>query len=270
MSAALHYHLGWDVARIGPIGVRITDEVSTFQVRLFEGTFCNLALSSVVTGYVAFAAALAAAINAAKTGAGTFSVTYSESTGYTIAYTNDANWQLTFSAATTPAEGERLRKILGFTGDRTGGASYASTVRPLYQIIPAIEGRSSVEDEYEPDGVADESVSDDGEESIIAKDPAEVWLDWTQSAEINEPHTDPFGPGTPMHIRFESAQVPLSYQRAWRHLREGNQPFAVSQGQVSVHTLRAAGMTFHPTRFAAPDTPLFSQRFMTRLKGYVS
>lgn len=293
--ALLHYLWSWDVERIGSLEMVVTSTATgAFTVTISEGVLVHCLRGPFGTTVTdtwdltdfepsSFAVALEDAINAehAETD---LQVRYLPGSGYAL-YWNGSTFALTFS--TQGDAGERMRRVLGFSGDviafdmvsapwvgEVGSpVQHRSDVRPIYQIIPAIEGRSKVSDEYEPDGIVDEAVADDGSAFQISKDTNEIWLDWVQESETNEEHTGSFDAGTPTHRRFETTEVPWSYQEAWEHAKGGQPPFIVADQldqeneEIAVHTLRAEGLSFKPTRFAAQDTPLFSLAFRTRLLG---
>lgn len=266
---ALHYHWGWDITLVGSMSVRVVDSGGAFTVTLSSGTYCHTDISSVESGYTDFATALQTAIDAAATD--TFTVSFSTSNGYTIA--NDSNNTTTLDFTTPGAAGTLMRQALGFSGNQTGTDDYSSNVRPHYWIIPAIQGRSNMSDEYEPDGVTMESSDDSGGTVQLSRDTSEVWSDWTQAAEIEDPPAAWEDAGTMPYKRQEDAgtsadDVSWSYQRAWEHHRLGDHPFLCIDGsEQAVHRLRADGSAFHPVRFASGDYGLWSIPFRTRLLG---
>lgn len=198
---------------------------------------------------------------------------------YTLAF--GASCTVDFRSATLGDDsGVNLAKWLGFTASHTDGAgsgydcylsgqtSYTSNVRPYGIIIPTIQGRSDVSDEYEPDGIAMDNEADDGSAYGVSKDTSSIWLDWTQTAETNSPPSGFASDGMAVFQTAETSAVPWSYQRAFGHARDGWYPFLVVDGSDSlVCELRAEGASFHPTRFAGKDYSLWSIPFRTRLRG---
>ena len=75
--------------------------------------------------------------------------------------------------------------------------------------------------------------------------------------------------GLALFKRSVTAACPWSYQHAWEHVRSGGSlPFLVVEGSDStVHTLRADGASFRPSRFAGKDIALWSVPFKTRQLG---
>lgn len=278
MSLRYEWTFDLDVLGLG-VAVDLDDDGSAAEARLATGTFGHTSIATVVdvegttvsrySLYTAFATAFQTLLNDTTTGSGAYTVTYNGTTGYTVAY-DAGNFSLTFSTVTTAAEGVLLRQILGFSGDVSGAASYSSDVRPYFVIIPTIEGRSSMSDEIEPDDIVQEAVADDGTAYGVARDTVEVWSTWQQTAETNSAPSTFSSEGTPVFQRSATSAVPWTYQHAWRHAREGDQPFLVldtGTSESAVHAFRADGAAFKPVRFAAPDYPLWSLDFKTRLIG---
>lgn len=266
---ALRYEFAFDIARFGALAVKTTDETGTQEIVLSSGLYIHTTIASVHSLYTAFAAALATALNASSPGAGTFTVTWNGSTGYTIAYDNDADWQLTFSTTTVAANGTRMKQVLGMTGDRTGAASYSSQCRPYFVLLPAIQGRSQMSDEYEPDGIVQESVGDDGQiAALVAVETSERWMDWQQAAETETAPSTFSDNGTPPYKRQATAAVPWTYQHAWEHHRTGFDPILVIDGSSSdVTQMRADGASFRPRRMAGDDFGVWQIPFRVRLLG---
>ena len=264
---ALRYEWCWDIAVIGALAVKVTDDGAAFEVRLTSGTYCHTDISTVDADFTDFAAALQSALQAGTAGAGTYAVTWNGTTGYTIAYTA-GNITLSFTTVTTAAEGTLMRQILGYSGNKSGAASHASDVRPYYLIIPAIQGRTEMSDEYETGEMMRESSADDGTTYQISRDSSEIWSDWTQAAETETAPSSYSSAGTFIYKRLGTSAAPWTYQHAWEHMREAKHPFLVLDGSESaVHQIRADGASFHPTRFAGTDLPHWSVPFKTRLIG---
>lgn len=277
---ALYYEWGWDVAQIDDgFSVIVTDSSGaagadrTFTVSFASGTYCHTSLAAVgaTSTYTAFAAAFETALEAGSAGGATprgYTVSWSRTTGYTVAV--NAGTKLTLDLTGTTAQ-TQMAQLLGMTGDRTGALTYSSQVRPYYFIVPTIQGLSSVSDEYEPDGIVEESISDDGTAHAIARDTSEVYFDWVQMAEPDAPEAG-FTFDDPWTAPFErqiSSAAPWSYQHAFRHARAGKQPFLVTNGvdEELVHELRADGSSFRPQRGAGTDIAIWNIPFRTRLLG---
>lgn len=256
---ALRYEFFFDIAMIGTLAYKLTDaEVSGSERTFTTGSYCH----------TTFAAALETSLETGHVTTG-YTVTWNGATGYTIAYSSTP-CTIAFSTVTTAAQGTRLRQTLGMSGDRSGGTTYSSQVRPYYLIVPAIQGRSQVSDEHEPEGLMFEAVSDDGVAYQISKDTSEILYDWIQVAETETAPSTFSDPGTPPFTRLASAAVPWVYQDAWAHMRLGDHPFYVVDGSVtSKHQIRADGASFRPQRFMGPDLPYWTIPFRTRLLDYI-
>lgn len=267
---ALRYEWCWDFANVGTHSVKVDDDGPAAEITPFStGTYGHTTIATVDSAYTAFAAALKSALDTASSGAGTYTVTWSGTNGYTISY-SAGNFDLIFSTVATPAQGTRMRQLLGMSGDRTGASSYSSQVRPYYLIIPAIAGRSEVSDDYEPDDLVSEVVTDDGSDHQIAPATAEKWSDWLQPGDQDAPATayTAFGTGVPVHKRLVTSAVPWSYEHAWEHHRTGFDPILVVEGSESlVCRMRAERANFHPRRMGGADFDLWSLEMRMRVLG---
>lgn len=276
---SLRYEWSFDLAALGGVAVVVDDDGSAGEAEIASGTHAHTSIATVedvegnavarYSAYTAFAVVLAAALNTASTGVGTYTVTWNGTTGYTVAY-SAGNFSLSFSTVTTAAQGVLLRQILGFSGDKSGAASYSSDARPFFVIIPTVEGRTQMTDEMEPDDLASEAVADDGTAYQVSRDSLEVWSDWRQTAETNTAPSTFSAAGTPVYARHATSAVPWTYQHAWRHMRLADHPFLVldtGTSESAVHQIRAEGASFRPQRFAAADYDLWSLDFRTRLIG---
>lgn len=262
---ALRYEWSFDLSVIGAVDMYV-DDGTQFTVRIASGHLAHTSIAGVVPGVTAFATTLQTALNDA-TAPGTYTVAYSATTGYTIARTS-ATFDFDFTSGIAAAEGTRMRQILGFAGGDGGAGSYSSTVRPHYIILPSIQARSTMSDEYEPGDITSESVADDGSDYQVSRDTAEIWSDWTQQAETEAGPATAFADGTLVFKRQATAAAPWTYQHAWEHHRLGEHPFLVVDGsEQAVHRMRAEGSSFRPQRFAGQDLPHWSLSFRTRLLG---
>jgi hypothetical protein len=163
-----------------------------------------------------------------------------------------------------------MRRVLGFSGDQSTSDAYSSDVRPYYVILPAMPGRSECSDEYEPEGITNESIADDGSAYQISRATSEILSDWIQMAESTTAPDTFTNNGTYVFERDATSAVPWSYQHAWRHARTGYHPFLVVDSGTSenaVHMLRADGSSFMPQRMASKDYPLWNIPFRTRKLG---
>lgn len=273
--ALLRYEFAWDFARAESAtgaSVRITDDGGTVEITPFAtGTYAHTDLQSVMgTGsYDDFATALKNALDTASSGAGVYSVTWSGTTGYTVAYSN-GNFSLTFTTTSVAAQGTYMRKILGMSGNRSGAATYSSQVRPYYVLYPVVSGRSEVSDDYEPDDLVQEAVSDSGTAYDISVLTAPKHIDWMQVGDQDVPSTayTAFGGGTALHKRISPTATPWTYEHAFEHHRTGFDPILVVDGSESlVCKMRGNKASFHPKRMGAADYDLWSLGFGVRLLG---
>lgn len=198
--------------------------------------------------YTPFATAIKTAFDAA-TGT-TFTVTWSSTTGlYTI--TRATTFTLTFSTAADL----RLRDALGFTANRTssfvGGVwTLTSDVVPAYVLDSTIAGRTNVTGPYEPDDIAEETVSDGGDAYVITRKTSELLIEWQQSM---EPRSKVMTWAA--YVTNSNQNIPWSYQQMFRHLR-GTYPFFVDDdltGEANgvLYQLTARGASFRPRRVTA-------------------
>lgn len=252
---AFHLTWGFDIARIGDLSVEVRDAASAnpFEVTIAtSGRYAYYDISGVSgVDHADFATALAARFNAEKTGAygSTFTVTTATAgsgvggPGYQIQYNAGATaFELDFTAATTPADGVRLRRVLGFSsGGGVPSGTFISDVRPYYVIVPQIAGRARFDDEYEPDGsAAVEAVADSGASYSLSPTTVETRQDWqhwfeaAKAAVFERAAPDGTTPG----------DVPWTWQHAWKHAR-AIEPFVATDGSdQSVHKMRAKGAAF--------------------------
>jgi hypothetical protein len=264
---SLRYEWGWDFG-LFPSGATVTvdDDGAPFVVTFTTGTYIHTSITDVdaTAAYDEFAAAFETALNAGDSGSNTYLVTYHPATGYEIDGQN-ADFTLTFASDDA---GVAMRHILGFSGNQSGNPAYNSDARPYYLIIPVIQGRSLVSDEYEPEGISVDAISDDATAYQTSRSTAETLCTWTQMAEVADAPAGPFANGTYIFEREATSTIPWTYQHAFRHARDGKQPFLVVDGSDSeVHELRADGTSFHPQRFGAQDFHIWNVPFRTRKLG---
>lgn len=198
--------------------------------------------------YSVFTSAVKTAFDSA-TGT-TFTVTWSSTTGlYTIS--RSTTFTLTFSTAADL----RLRDALGFTADRTssfvGGVwTLTSDVVPAYVLDSTIAGRTNVTGPYEPDDIAEETVSDGGDAYVITRKTSELLIEWQQSM---EPRSKVMTWAA--YAANSDKNIPWSYQQMFRHLR-GTYPFYLQDGLAGeskgvLYQLTARGASFRPRRVTA-------------------
>ena len=223
---------GWDAAA-GSAAIT----VGATTVTVAAGTYCHTDISSVATGYTAFAAALKAAIDGAT--ALTATVTWDGATpGYTLALSSTA----TIAFPSTDA-GTHMKQILGFAGSRTTATSHVSDVRPYYVIVAENSGWSRASDDYEPEELTYGAVSDSGRIYSIGRTESVIYNDFTVPMERKAAVFD----------RWATSAVPYT----WSHFFQTNRshiPFLrVDAFDSSVHRLRFGGTaaSFRPRRRVA-------------------
>lgn len=194
--------------------------------------------------YTAFATAVQTALNASPSGPG-YTVTWSSTTGlYTIA--KAGTFVIVFQNS---PEYDNAADALGFARNTTysGANTYTSVKSPVYQMISAINGRTNVVGPVEPDDIAEESVSDGGEDYVITRKVTEQLISWAQQME----------PRNAVMAKAASASsLPYSWQQWFRHTR-GTHPFWCSdvlEGEPAgvFYRLTAKGAALKPRRFT-PD-----------------
>lgn len=254
----LVYEFAWQLATAHTL--RITDPGGTVDITPPLGLYAHTELTERERTYDDLAGELEALI-AASALADTYTVSWSRATGYTIASTN-ALFQLDLTGA---AARLAMGRLLGLSGVLSGASSYTSTARPDFVLVPAQQARKRP-DEYQPDDIVTEAVTDAGTTSQISRYTSETWADWDQPGEDpRDLPATPFGPGAPVFRRHETALLPFSYQRAWAHHKAGFHPFLVVDGaSQTVHRMRAEGAAFRPLRMSSEDWDLWTMTFATR------
>lgn len=201
------------------------------------------------TEYTEFTIAVQAAF-----GAG-YSVVWDSTTGkFTVSHASP----FTMSFAT--AADLRLRAALGFTGNKSGQNSYTSDALPLYIMESVISGRTNVVGPIEADDIAEESISDGGDDFVVTKKTDELLMSWEQQME-------------PRSALFRT--LASDTNRVWadwfRHVR-GSHPFWCSdplEGEEdgAFFRLTAEGASFKPQRVTADYDDHWIVPFRTRWLG---
>ncbi len=299
---AMRYEWGFDVEQlvldetaVAALAVYVDNGTNDGLVSITSGTFCHTDLSSVLGSgeYTALSTQVYTDLNTILSTLGWDAIAW-DGDSYTLTYDNagSLNASLDFRDAATPngvgsgsSAGKMLAAALGFNylhADATGGSAsdpynivlsgqseYVSNCRPYFLYTPKIPGRSNMSDEYEAENSVAEASADDGSAFYVARDGAALFSDWQQVAEDNSPPTTHPDLGGAVFKRAATVEIPWSLQHAWEHSRSvGSAPiFVVDGSELAVHELRADGLSFRPVRFAAPDYPLWSVAFKTRLLG---
>ena len=139
---------GWDHRWLGTATMTLTDSNGANVVSITTGTYCHLSLaavevdsrsvSTINTGFTAFAAALQTAINAACTL--DYLVTFS---GDSLEYQIESDLGGSFTLAFGAGAGDIMRRILGFTATTGSAVVHSSNARPWYLVRAEIDGRSN-------------------------------------------------------------------------------------------------------------------------------
>lgn len=255
----MFYAAGFRTSDIGAFSV-VVGGVASGTATVTPGTYCHANIGgsedASAAMYTEFASAVQTALQVVNAG---FTCTYNSTThAYTIA--NPSNFTLTW----TGTAGINLRDTLGFSGNVGSTTSATSTLRPLYLIVPQINGRSQFTDVYEPDDIAEEAMSDGGTDYVVTRDidqDSGLWCDWVQSMETKAATL----------TRSASASVPWTWQAFFAHCR-GEHPFVVqdADGEQYAYRLRADGASFNSRvreRVVADYDELWNIRFFCRDLG---
>lgn len=151
------YLAAWNQARYGSATIDWTDASGSHSVTISTGKFNHIAptiyardvngvAQTIALGVDStFAAALQTAMDAAT--AQTVTVAWAVATGYTLTCTG-GTFTITFSGDA----GTRMRRILGFTGNRSGSTSYVSQARERFRINALIDARTNYAQPAATDG----------------------------------------------------------------------------------------------------------------------
>lgn len=203
------------------------------------GRFCHYDLTPItdptgLTVYSVFATAVQSAITS-QIGA-----------GYTVSFSTVTNlYTISKAGNFTMSLGANLAAAMGFTtASHTGTDSYSSDVRPYYMMVPQITARSSFSQNYEPDDLGEEAVTDGGIAYVASRTTSELRCDWVQAMETK----------AATFSRNGTAAIPWTWQHFFAHTR-GTHPFLV-QGDDTVYSkglvyrLRKDGVFFKPEAVA--------------------
>lgn len=279
-----HIHYSFDALRLGGLKMTVTDDGGTFAVTLDEDEYAHSDFANAVnhrgdtparlSAILVLAAVLQLQLNGLTSGAGSYTVTYDDAGFYTIAYDN-GNITIDLTEATNGDPGLRMAEALGMASDAalSGAASYASTVRPFYLLIPAAMGRTKISPDRYGAGIATDARTDAGVYGQTAVAGAAVETGWLQTIE-DETAIDLVtydGPGTPVHAWRATEAIPWSYQHAWDHALTYLCAIKViddvdaDPAYAEIHEMRADGLSFAPRYTGADDFAMYSVEYRTRL-----
>lgn len=256
---ALTIEAGWDFAHFGKSSMTITESGGggAAAVEFTSGTYCHADLTGALGAgdYDDFAGAFEAALEAASPNTVNYTVTYSlAAKTYTIApFLGTVT--LTFAATD---EGNRLRRLLGFSATQSAASSHVSDQDPWGIFTSAMGAKSSVSDDSE-EGLIEEAMADDGTTYVVAQGTMAIRHDFTL----------PFEPMASIYSYPHGAASAEDFalQDLWTMLRPG-QPFLLRDGsEDTVHQLTARGALFKPARVTADYDDLWNMAFPTYMRG---
>lgn len=209
--------------------------------------------------YTSFASAVQTAMNATPAGPG-FTVTWSTTTGlYTLSH--GSTFALDFA---NNDEGDASADALGFarSGSYSGANSYTSVKVPRYVMASAISARTGVVGPFEPDDIAEMSVSDGGDDFVITVKTSEQLMMWQQQME----------PRSSVYIKAATANSAVTSWQDWFQRTRGTHPFWCSdvlEGEPNgvFYRLTGKGASFAPRRTEADYDGYWTIQFDTHWLG---
>jgi hypothetical protein len=236
-----------------------------------ESPTASLRHTSIVKDNLAYA--LQTAINTLWTP--DIAIVFSNTTGkYT--FSSASSFSITFDAA---AELAGMPYLFGFTGDKTTATSHTSDFVCKYAIIPTLTATSVTGEQaqainYEPGGIGNHPIADDGTGYGIARTTSPLYRDWVQQYE-SKARCMRFANG------LTSAYLPAQYtpsigywtfQEMFEYCR-GIWPFIVSDGfgesYAEAFSFRTDGMSWSPDRASPGNDTAFHIPFRTVVDGMV-
>lgn len=247
------------VVNVAALAATAQDDASTSSIfahslgsGLLSYIFYPTGLSDVALRFPLYAkSSLAQALDAAITAeanaqswnsTGLIAISFSLTTGlYTFAYSH-ATFSVTFSNTVT-------RNMFGFSGNQSGGTSYTGTKTPLYCINSTLPDVSDESDLYEPDGIGNHVIADDGAGYGISRTTAPLYKDWWQTHEVRWKVARTNG------VQPDQTSHPFTHQNLFDHCR-GEWPFILygadrdgdMYGLPQIYSLRSDGISFKPER----------------------
>lgn len=250
----------WDFARIttGTLVLNDAGPETDTAVSFTSGVYTHYVFYYGETATL-FENALATALNAATgVGAGTYTVAFNSTTlKYTIS--NDtANFSMTF----TGAAGTVMQRILGFSGNKTGAATYTSDDQVYYAIQGTLGHKAAIGNdpiEYEADDIGEVGEADDGTSVGISRETAPTYMDFAIPWEVVEV----------THASHATTETPWTWQHFFPHVR-GHHAFLVVDSNVpeqTYHKLRKESIAWKP--IASSGDPNDADRFNINLRTYL-
>ena len=248
---------GFDTAEFGTLtfeGQGTTGVGPYVSTTVTAGTYCaeTMASISAVSGYTAFATAVAAAMTTSmgSTVTGSFNTT---TLAYTFSKTGAGDWKIGADEAT--ASIARLGQFTGFSTSVTNASSITSDVTPWFVIETAIDGKSKVTDEYEPDGILSVAEADDGSSYSVSRVTAPIYEDWRFKFESL----------AATFKREATSSVPYTFQHLIEHVRAAHPFWVRNASDSAVYKMRAKGAIFSPARVTEDFDNHWDWPFLTRL-----
>lgn len=270
---ALSVHAGYDFAEIGDFYLEVTD-TGTSQILGDENgitrtngevgsgddvvqsattTWCNVDISSIVSGYDDFATILGSALTDDTVLTRTYSVSFSKTTGF---YTISANGSFSITTNTTAL----ARNILGIATSgavSSSGNAITSTRQAYYSKIGAMGARSDDTGQYEPDDLCDDAEDDAGASYGMSVTTPPKYRDWVLAFETEA--------ATFKHKAADT--VPWTWEHFFEHVRVDN-PFGImDDGQDAACFMRGNAGSFKPRSVALDWHAYWNIPFGVRVKG---
>lgn len=244
-------HAVFDFAEIGSFAPIFTDSGGAATITYTDGKNTHYPISSVLATVNDFALRLQTTLNANATLAGTYTVTFSATTcKYTIA----ANQTFAIDIDPSGVSG----RVLGFTSDKSGAATYTSDVVPYYSRLLTVPGVSNVSDEYEAAGHSEDAYTANGDHYGVTFGTFPKFYDFTVTME----------PLAAVHDYAAVSSAPWTLKHFWQHVRNRQSFLLVVPPNVgTVHRLRADAARFTPQRVVADYNDLWNLQFQTVLRG---
>lgn len=217
----------WDFATYGTCSFQFTDSggahsPASFSSGTYEhgtvgyGSFCTRAG---LTGYNTFGTSLQSAMQAVAGGGRTITVTFAAGK-YTVAI-DSGTFSLNFSGS--GAAGTLMRKLLGFSGDKTGATSYTSDFYPWFVIKPTVAGLTNYIQPTRQEGVIKGTVTASGQPYRLAPTSIVRNAMWEHRFEpkerVDRDHHNAVASATSTHL--------YDWEQLWDDYGQGVQPIGM-------------------------------------------
>lgn len=249
MAVQPTYYFGFDLAKIGQPQITVTRGAFVYATFPFITQKFFQPVADTGSVYASFAAYLKILLDVYSSAAGDTAV-------WTVTWSH-ANLTYTISPSIgtfTAVLNTQMRQIIGATADiSVATASFTSTVRPYYVIRPNNDSWRSDRHDYEPDGIALEEETDDGDAYGLARTAGPRYFEITQL----------FEPMAAVYDEQASGSVPFTWYKAFKSVRHfervllAQAPWtqsSISYGAADIFAnfrLRAKGASFRPDRHVA-------------------